>query len=49
MNHFKAACKMSKNLKRIKLQAVKREQQKSILRELLAGLRGGNNGSNQDY
>lgn len=41
MNHFQAACKMASNLKRIKRQAVKREQQKAILRELLAGLRGG--------
>lgn len=41
MAHFKAVCKMSNNLKRIKRQTVKREQQKSILRELLAGLRGG--------
>lgn len=39
--HFRAAIRMSHHLPHIITKQVKRAQQKAILRELLAGLKGG--------
>lgn len=39
--HFKAAERMAHHLKYIATKSVKRMQQRGILRELLAGLKGG--------
>ena len=39
--HFRAAIRMAHHLPHIITKQVKRAQQKAILRELLAGLKGG--------